>query len=45
VLFRALNEVTGVGCWLNLRMDQELSPNAAEAVVRRTVDALIARAE
>jgi AcrR family transcriptional regulator len=45
VLFRALNEVTGVGCWLNLRMDQELSPNAAEAVVRRTVDALIAWAE
>ena len=45
VLFRALNEVTGIGCWLNLRMDQELSPNAAEAVVRRTVDALIARAE
>jgi AcrR family transcriptional regulator len=45
VLVRALNEVTGVGCWLNLRMDQELSPNAAEAVVRRTVDALIAWAE
>jgi AcrR family transcriptional regulator len=45
VRFRALNEVTGVGCWLNLRMDQELSPNAAEAVVRRTVDALIAWAE
>ena len=44
-LFSALNEAMGVGCWLNLRMDQELSPNAAEAVVRRTVEALIARAE
>lgn len=45
ILFSALNEAMGVGCWLNLRMDQELSPNAAEAVVRRTVEALIASAE
>lgn len=41
VLFQALNEAMGVGCWINLRMDQELSPDAAEAVMRRTVDALI----
>ena len=45
VLFRAMNEAMGVGCWLSLRMDQELSPDAAEAVVRRTVEALIASAE
>ena len=44
VLFRAMNEAMGVGCWLSLRMDQELSPDAAEAVVRRTVEALIASA-
>ena len=44
VLFSALNEAIGVGCWINLRMDQGLSSNAAEAVVRRTVDALIASA-
>lgn len=41
VLFQALNETMGVGCWINLRMDQKLSPEAAEAVMRRTVDALI----
>ncbi len=45
ILFSALNEAMGVGCWINLRMDQELSPDAAEAVVRRTVEALIASAE
>ena len=44
VLFQALNEAMGVSCWINLRMDQNLSPDAAEAVVRRTVDALIASA-
>lgn len=41
VLFQALNEALGVGCWINLRMDQKLSPDAAEAVIRRTVEALI----
>jgi AcrR family transcriptional regulator len=41
VLFQALNEAMGVGFWINLRMDQELSPDATEAVMRRTVDALI----
>ncbi len=45
VLFAALDEAMGIACWINLRMDQELSPNAAEAVVRRTVEALIASAE
>lgn len=44
-LFRALNEVMGVGCWISLRKDQELSTSDAEAVVRRTVDALIASAK
>lgn len=44
-MFRALNEVLGVGCWIGLRMDQGLSSDEAEAVVRRTVDALIASAE
>lgn len=41
-LFAALNEAMGVGCWINLRMDQTLSTEAAEAVVRRTVFALTA---
>jgi len=45
VLFAALDEAMGIACWINLRMDQELSPNAAEAVVHRTVEALIASAE
>lgn len=45
VLFAALYEAMGIACWINLRMDQELPPNAAEAVVRRTVEALIASAE
>lgn len=42
VLFNALNGAMGVGCWVNMRMDQGLSPDAAVAVMRRTVDALIA---
>jgi AcrR family transcriptional regulator len=41
VLFRALNEAIGISSWLSLRMDQGLSPGAAEVVVRRTVEALI----
>lgn len=45
VLFAALNEAMGIACWINLRMDQGLSPLAAEAVARRTVNALIASAE
>ena len=45
VLFCAINEAMGVGCWINLRIDRGLSPDAAEAVVRRTVDALIASAD
>ena len=45
VLFAALNEAMGIACWINLRMDQGLSPHAAEAVVRRTVNALITSAE
>ena len=42
VLFNALNEVLGVDFWINMRMDSALSADAAQAVVRRTVDALIA---
>lgn len=41
VLFAAVNETVGVGCWISLRLDQRLSPGGAEAVVRRTVSALI----
>ena len=41
VLFAAANEAVGVGCWISLRLDQRLSPQDAEAVVRRTVSALI----
>ncbi|SPJ31390.1 MULTISPECIES: TetR/AcrR family transcriptional regulator [Roseobacteraceae] len=42
--FNSLNEVLGVGCWINMRMDRGLSADAAQAVVRRTVEALIASA-
>ena len=41
VLFAAVNEAVGVGCWISLRLDQRLSPEGAEAVIRRTVYALI----
>jgi len=41
VLFAAVNEAVGVGCWISLRVDQGLSPEGAEAVLRRTVYALI----
>ena len=45
VLFAALDEAMGIACWINLRMDLGLSPLAAEAVVRRKVNALITSAE
>lgn len=41
VLFAAVNEAVGVGFWISLRLDQRLSPEGAEAVIRRTVYALI----
>lgn len=44
-LFAALNQAMGISCWISLRMEQELSQDEAEAVVRCTVDALIASAE
>lgn len=44
-LFAALNQAMGISCWISLRLEQGLSRDEAEAVVRRTVDALISSAE
>lgn len=44
-LFAALNQTMGISCWISLRLEQGLSRDEAEAVVRRNVDALISSAE
>jgi len=44
-LFAALNQAMGISCWISLRLEQGLSRDEAETVVRRTVDALILSAE
>ena len=43
-LLGAVELLTGFQAWQRLRQDQGLSPQAAEAVIRRTLDALLATA-